>query len=712
MTTTPETPAAGGPPLAPAGARFDPVTGAELSAGAGAGGERRQSYALQPGEPVASFNLVTSLMPLASGSAPQTYRWALGIGILIPVVAGALGYLAFAFVAAAVVVPAIYVVYMYDVNQWEDEPLGTVLGAIGAAAALGVGFTFLWHAGILDSNISSLNFDGNGSGGVRWSSLLVLVLLVPVLSEVLKQVGPLVLASRPKFDDMIDGLTFGVAAGAAYAAAETIVINRGLFSSFGHVDSPNAGFWVSLILSAAVVKPIVYGAATGIAVASYSGLGAGYDGFKPGYFRGLAEALVANIALQAGWFFAARLEGTKGAVVGLVWGAIIAAVLVVRLRYLLHFAVLESALEAAATGGELKDTARGTAYCPSCEMPLLHGANFCVACGTSVRAGSKVTRTRNRVDDTAPPPLDGAGEPVAATPVRPSLRPTPEGVAPQDNKRTALVVGAVAATIVIAGVVGQAAAAAAADADQPPSNSPIDIQTQVGAGPTTQPAPTPVPAPGPTPDASEAPSSGAAPSAAKAFGHVVSADLTTGPSASATGAPEGGLDGSGSTGSDDGTGGIGTATGSHVTVSGDIGFDLPDGYEVEQQQDGFVEVFGDGGYFFALTTPPPTDMQTLVTDHLTGLQQLGIQDLQVSDPQEQQIPSSSVVQCLLLGFQGTLATQQQGTMALNGVAYYFLLQDGTGVTAFALYQDGALDDQNSPLTAGYDQMFNTLVSTF
>ena len=67
MTTTPETPAVGGAAVAPPGARFDPATGAELSAGAGAGGERRQSYALQPGEPVASFNLVTSLMPLASG---------------------------------------------------------------------------------------------------------------------------------------------------------------------------------------------------------------------------------------------------------------------------------------------------------------------------------------------------------------------------------------------------------------------------------------------------------------------------------------------------------------------------------------------------------------------------------------------------------------------------------------------------------------------
>ena len=388
---------------------------------------------------MASFNVVSSLMPLASGSAPQTYRWALGLGILIPVVAGALGFLAFAFVAAALVVPAVYVVYMYDVNQWEDQPVGVVVGAIGAAAALAVGFTFLWHAGILGDDLAPVDIDGTESG-IRWTSFLVLVLLVPIVGEVLKQVGPILLARLPAFDDMIDGLTFGVAAGAAFAAAETIVVNRGLFSTFGQVDSPDAGFWVSLILSAAVVKPIVYGAATGIAVASFSGLGAGYDGFKPAYFRGLAEALAANILFQGGLFFAARLEGTKGAVVGLVWGALIAAALVVRLRYLLHFAVLEAALEASSTGTELKDAARGTAYCPSCEMPLMAGANFCVVCGTSVRAGSKVTRARNRSED---------ADPATA---KPSLRPTPAGVAPQDNKKTALVVGVIVATILIGGV--------------------------------------------------------------------------------------------------------------------------------------------------------------------------------------------------------------------------------------------------------------------
>jgi hypothetical protein len=630
-------------PGLPVGARFDPVTGAELGAG---GGERRQSFALQPGEPVASFNLVSSLMPLASGSAPQTYRWAIGLGLLIPIVAGALGYLAFAFVAAALVVPAVYVVYMYDVNQWEDQPLGVVLGAVGAAAALGVGFTFLWHAGLLGDDLSPVDFGGNGAGSIRWTSFLVLVLLVPIVGELLKQVGPILLARLPAFDDMIDGLTFGVAAGAAFAAAETIVVNRGLFSSFGHVDSPNAGFWVSLILSAAIVKPIVYGAATGIAVASFSGLGAGYDGFRPGYFRGLAEALVANILFQAGLFFTARVEGTTGAVLGLVWGAIIAAALVVRLRYLLHFAVLEAALEASSAGVLHKDSARGTAYCPSCEMPLPAGANFCVVCGTSVRAGSKVTRLRNRTED------------VELAAPRPSLKPTTApGVAPRDSKTTALVVGAVVATILAGGVVGQVAAAAAADEGhlQPPSESPVVIDPDAGGDQLGQ-------------------------KPAITLGSV-----------------------------DEGSKAL-QAAGSDqvVVVADDVLMLVPKGFRVVDQSNGYVQVFGYKGYFWAYLNPKKVTLAKLITNNLTGIQNMGVEDLEVTQPQS--VAVSGMRGAASLSFRGLLATQQGGSIPVEGFAYYFIRPDGTGATAFALYGQGSLKPK-SKLLLGYNTMISTLVST-
>jgi hypothetical protein len=162
---------------------------------------------------------------------------------------------------------------------------------------------------------------------------------------------------------------------------------------------------------------------------------------------------------------------------------------------------------------------------------------------------------------------------------------------------------------------------------------------------------------------------------------------------------------------DDGSGGIGTTTGDDntVVVEGDISFVKPDGYEVEQQEPGFVQVFGDGGYFFAIINPAPTDVNAMITENLNGIQSMGIQDLAVSEPSEAQIPSSAVVQCVVIGFQGALATQQGGTVPLTGFAYYFVLQDGSGVTAFTLYEQDGLTDA---LIDGYDQMFNTLVSTF
>lgn len=695
MTETPETPAGGAgstAPVAPPGARFDPVTGAELGAG---GSERKESFALQPGEPVMSFNMVTSLMPLASGSAPQTYRWALGLGLLVPVLAAAFGFLAFAFVAAALVVPAIYVVYMYDVNEWEDQPIAVVLGAIGAAAALGVGFTFLWHAGLLGDEVAPVDF-GQGAGGVRWSTLLVLVLLVPVVSELLKQVGPLLLASRPQFDDMIDGLTFGVAAGATFAAAETIVVNRSLFSSFGSIDSPDSGFWVSLILSAAIVKPIVYGAATGIAVAAWSGLGSGFDGFKPAYLRGLGEALLANILFQAGLYVASRVEGTAGAVIGLVWGALIAAVLLVRLRYLLHYAVLEAALEASSKGESLKDSVRGTAFCPSCEMPLLEGANFCVVCGTATRAGGKVTRNRNRSDDAA----------VAAAP---SLKPTPAGVAPRDNSKTAVVVGAVIAAIVLGGAIGQGVAAAGDDSGTLTENPDIVIEPDVGAGPTTEDAPEPADAPGPEPDPVEesTESSGRLPSTAS-FASFVRTDAAA--TDEETTEPDGGIGGVG--GGDDS--GQPTDEGSSTTQDivdlGICGFRVPADWTVDFSEPGFAQLWGPGGYFIALVTPSPTDAETLISDHLLGLDGFGVQELETTQPEAVSLPTSAVVDAKTMFFRGLMATQQGGATPVEGFGYYFVTQDGTGITAFGLYQQGALE--GSPgLVDGYNAMLSDMVST-
>jgi RsiW-degrading membrane proteinase PrsW (M82 family) len=375
--------------------------GTDVRAGASGG----RSFAVHPGEPVASFNLVSSLMPLAAGSTPQTYRFALSLGLAVPVVAAVLGFLPFAFATAAVVVPVVYLLYLYDVNEWEDQPVPVVLATVGVALLLGAVFTLGWRELIYDDGLARA-----GRSGIQLEDLLVLCLLVPIVGEILKQIGPLVLASRPKFDDLIDGLTFGVAAGAAFAAAETFILNKDIIlDGASRVDNPDSGLWVSLIITAALIKPIVYGAATGIAAASFSGLGEGYDGFKPTYFRGLAEAIVANILFQLGLYLTGQLDGTLGAVLGMLWGFVVAGALILRLRYFLHSALMEGALEAAARGTTPKTAVQDIGFCGSCEMPLLHEAMFCIACGTSVRASSKQTRVANATSSPTPPPDDTVG---------------------------------------------------------------------------------------------------------------------------------------------------------------------------------------------------------------------------------------------------------------------------------------------------------------
>ena len=441
--------------------------------------------------------------------------------------------------------------------------------------ALAVGFTFLWHAGILGDDLATVDFADQGVGGIRWTSFVVLVLLVPLVGEVLKQVGPILLARRPAFDDMIDGLTFGVAAGAAFAAAETIVVNRGLFSAFGQVESPNAGFWVSLILSAAVVKPIVYGAATGIAVASFSGLGAGYDGFKPGYFRGLAEALVANILFQGGLFFAARVEGTTGAVRRPGLG-----------RADRGRAGRPAALPAPLRGargrpGGGHDRRRAQGHRPRHGvLPLMRDA----------AAGRRELLRRLR--HLGPGRQQGHPGPQPHRRRRPCRRarsPACGRPRPAWRRRTTRRPRWSSARWWRRS--WSAACSARSQRPGPPADEGDDLKPPSETGITIDPA-----------------------SGEDELGRTPAVRLGECRRRRQQGAS--------------------TAAGSDqiVTVGDDVLMLMPKGFRIVEQEDGFVQVFGYKGYFFAYLTPKKTTLPKLITNNLTGIQNMGVEDLEITQP--------------------------------------------------------------------------------
>jgi hypothetical protein len=222
-----------------------------------------------------------------------------------------------------------------------------------------------------------------------------------------------------------------------------------------------------------------------------------------------------------------------------------------------------------------------------------------------------------------------------------------------------LVVAAVVGAILIGGTLGQVAAGAAADEGdnlKPPSETPITIDPQSGADELSK---------------TSAIRLGAGDEDGKTF--------------EAAG----------------GKGGI-------VSLSDDVLFLVPKGFKIEDPGPGYAQVFGYKGYFFAYLTPKKTTLPKLITNNLTGIQNMGVEELKITQPESIQV--TGVAGAATLGFQGLLATQQGGSIPVEGFAYYFVREDGTGATAFGLYGKGSLKP-NSKLLVGYNTMLNTLIST-
>lgn len=374
-------------------AHFCHVCGQDLPTGDAA---RRRSFAAQPDEPVASFALISSIMPRGSGQRPQTYRLALTFALVVALIAAIFGAMPIAVLVAAFAVPIVYIVYLYDVNLWEDEPIPVTGLAFALTGVLALVWTVIWTMlrGTVAFAIPS--YDGAVAGGPDVLTFLLVALAVPIVGEAIRQVGPVMLASRPGFDDLVDGLTFGVTSGVAYASFDTLVRHWPLLT--GGVQHSDPGLWVSLIFLEGFVKPLIMGTASGIACAEFSGLGRGYDGFTPRYVGGLVTAVLANVAYQAGtYLFSFVGNDTLGVLLSIAWNLLILGILILRIRNVLHTGLMEAAMKRSAREGGVNET-RELEFCAQCEMPPLSSAAFCNACGTAVR-----------VTATVPPRMAAAG---------------------------------------------------------------------------------------------------------------------------------------------------------------------------------------------------------------------------------------------------------------------------------------------------------------
>lgn len=327
---------------------------------------RGHHYAAHPGEHVAQPSVISTLLPHLPSHRVHQFRWGLLAGLAAVVGLVAAGQVVAGIFTSAVLVPVLYLVYLYEAQVYRDEPARTIGFTIVAGAVIGVAVLLVANAVISPSS----PLEVEGATGV----IVGATVLLPLVEEIVKPLPVFLLRRIPAFGETVDGLVFGVAAGLGFAAAGTIY-NFSRIIGFEHLNTASAN-WLFPLLSAAVTTPLMQASCTGAITASL--WRRGRSGTRLLYALGLPVALVGHV----GFTLVSWVIGHHGAsqLTVLVWQAAVDAALLVYIRLLLHRALID----------EAEDFGLHTALCPHCRRSV-EGAAFCPHCGAALSASPRTT---------------------------------------------------------------------------------------------------------------------------------------------------------------------------------------------------------------------------------------------------------------------------------------------------------------------------------
>ncbi|MFO1540535.1 MAG: hypothetical protein ACKOTZ_08875, partial [Chloroflexota bacterium] len=228
----------------------------------GRSGRVRDAYAAASEEPARAVRLVTTLYPALPREEIRTFQVALVLGAILIAALALAGFFPVATLAAAILVPLLTLLYLYDVDTYEDTPAVVVAATVLWGIVVGVGATLAvdaLHPVTIADSVAIGALGGNAAPPFPWLRAVV----APLATGALVLVGPLVLLRRPRFNDPLDGATFGVAAAVACTGAVTVVTSVGLFGSGLRPSAPDLLPWVVRLLGLGIATPVIAAGAIG-----------------------------------------------------------------------------------------------------------------------------------------------------------------------------------------------------------------------------------------------------------------------------------------------------------------------------------------------------------------------------------------------------------------------------------------------------------------
>ncbi len=327
---------------------------------------KRPEFAASPGERRGVPWLISTLFPQLPRHTVRHFRIALAAGTALVIVLGVLRLFPIALICAALLMPLLTVLYFYDVDIYESEPLWAASWTLiwGAVTGVLVGLLAKAVAPTGPSLIDKGSAAHVITGGVLLPALGVLVMLP----------GPIVLLRYRLFNETLDGAGFGAATAAMFAAAEAVVVGVDVLS--GGVRPPGAAApWVARLVSLAVATPVLAMSAIGAACAA---IWLRYR--APVTDRnalGVLGAPPASVLVAAALIIAGAIGETFMAPgLWLAWLVVLDLVALVLLRRAMHVGLLEESAE--------KDIGPPE-RCANCgAMTDTH--TFCSNCGVALKA--------------------------------------------------------------------------------------------------------------------------------------------------------------------------------------------------------------------------------------------------------------------------------------------------------------------------------------
>lgn len=328
--------------------------------------KRHAAYAAAPHEHVLGLGLITTLFPHLPQHHAHAFRRVLAAGIAVVVGLAVFRLYGMATIAAALVLPILYMLYLYEVELYEHEPVRVLVATFVVGVVLGVGESLL-----VARRIGAL---------YTTSSTATLVLLsagAALLSQLLMVCGPLLLLGRRHFNEALDGLGFGVTSALGFSLA-TMLSGYWEIITGQLVGSQPALDWAVRLFRSGLLVFVVNAAATAVITTTiWLSRHRGGDRERRSTWESLAAGIAVAVVVQAGLGVASALVTDVLQLVA-VWllGALL---LIVYLRLVVHHALI-------AEGGDFEEGE--PTVCPECHRRVAT-MPFCPSCGVARSASPK-----------------------------------------------------------------------------------------------------------------------------------------------------------------------------------------------------------------------------------------------------------------------------------------------------------------------------------